>query len=539
MKYRCRLTITAVCLAAAFFTAAAPVRAFAALPSGEETAESAEERQEDQTGQDAAGTDPAGSEEEGTAAAGTETTGTETETTETAASPQQTGEGENGQDWPAGPSIAAPSGVLMEASTGTVLYDKNMHEQHYPASITKIMTALLAIENCDMDEMVTVPHEAVYMEDKGSHIALDEGEELTVEDCLYAIMLASANDAAYSLAVHIGGTIENFADMMNERARELGCQDTHFTNPHGLPDENHVTSAYDMALITREALKHDIFRTISGTTFYEIQPSANQPDQIPMSHHHKMLLPGKYHYDGVFAGKNGYTTVAQNTLVTCAERDGMDLICVTMETQGQQVYVDAATLFDYGFDSFRLMDVKDNASASTTAEIHARTGGVESTPLVTEEIPVQVEEDGNVVLPSGVSLSDLKAALYYDTENAHEGDAATLEYSYAGRTVGEAQIMLPASLVIPEETKPVPAETETASEPVRQEKGSFLWLYILLGIAAAAALGGGVYLFVRRQIWKSRWRKRRHGGKDPVYRQGIRRSSVYHVQARKRRWWRR
>lgn len=195
-----------------------------------------------------------------------ETASEETVETTAEAMTEETME-ETGEDWPAEPSIVAPSGVLMEASTGTVLYDKNMHEQHYPASITKIMTALLAIENCELDEMVTVPHEAVYMEDKGSHIALDEGEELTVEDCLYAIMLASANDAAYALAIHVGGTIENFADMMNQRAEELGCEDTHFTNPHGLPDENHVTSAYDMALITREALKHDIFRTIAGTTF--------------------------------------------------------------------------------------------------------------------------------------------------------------------------------------------------------------------------------------------------------------------------------
>ena len=203
MKYRCRLTITAVCLTAAFFTASAPVRSFAAEVSSSAALES-----------------------------GMETAPEETVETTAEAMTEETME-ETGEDWPAEPSIVAPSGVLMEASTGTVLYDKNMHEQHYPASITKIMTALLAIENCELDEMVTVPHEAVYMEDKGSHIALDEGEELTVEDCLYAIMLASANDAAYALAIHVGGTIENFADMMNQRAEELGCEDTHFTNPSG------------------------------------------------------------------------------------------------------------------------------------------------------------------------------------------------------------------------------------------------------------------------------------------------------------------
>ena len=150
---------------------------------------------------------------------------------------------------------------------------KNMHDTHYPASITKIMTALLAIENCEMDEVVTVPPEAVYMEDKGTHIALDAGEQLTVEQCLYAVMLlASANDAAYALAEHVGGTYENFIRMMNDKAKEIGCQNTNFTNPHGLPDESHITSAYDMALITKAALQYDMFRTVSGAFYYEIPP---------------------------------------------------------------------------------------------------------------------------------------------------------------------------------------------------------------------------------------------------------------------------
>ena len=157
--------------------------------------------------------------------------------------------------WVDSPSIMGESGIVMEVSTGTILYEKNMHDIHYPASITKIMTVLLAIEHCEMDEIVTVPPEAVYMEDKGSHIALDAGEQLTVEQCLYAIMLASANDAAYALAEHVGGTYENFIRMMNEEAKELGCENTNFTNPHGLPDENHVTSAYDMSLITKAALQ--------------------------------------------------------------------------------------------------------------------------------------------------------------------------------------------------------------------------------------------------------------------------------------------
>lgn len=216
------------------------------------------------------------------------------------------------------PSIIGESGIVMEVSTGTILFEKNIHDTHYPASITKIMTALLAIENCEMDEIVTVPPEAVYMEDKGTHIALDAGEQLTVEECLYAILLASANDAAYALAEHVGGTYENFICMMNAKAKEIGCQNTNFTNPHGLPDENHVTSAYDMALITRAALQYDMFQTVSGAFYYEIPPTEHQKDLICMNNHHKMIGKTNFHNEEVFAGKNGYTNAAGHTLVTCA-----------------------------------------------------------------------------------------------------------------------------------------------------------------------------------------------------------------------------
>ena len=437
--------------------------------------------------------------------------GQETESGGRETEQEATAEGDgSGADafWPSGPSVVAESGIVMEVSTGTILYSKNMHAQYYPASITKIMTALLAMENCELDELVKVPHEAVYMEDKGSHIALDEDEELTVEDCLYAMMLASANDAAYALAVHVGGTIENFADMMNKRAVELGCQDSNFVNPHGLPDERHVSSAYDMALITREALTHEIFRTVSKTVYYEIQPTDKQPDLIPMSNHHKMICSGKYHYDGVFAGKTGYTVVAKNTLVTCAARDDMELICVTMKTEGRQVYVDTASLFDFCFDNFKKVDI----GTSEAGEIKVPVKAADGTEKV-ETVPVQVAQDGYVIIPSQVNFSDLKPMLLLAAteENA---DTGVLEYTYGTREVGQASITLPDFLrtkAEPEETEP-----ETETRPAEEEKdgdAGFRWWYIPLGILAAAAVILGTVMLVRRQIWKYRWRKRRRGGR--------------------------
>ena len=193
--------------------------------------------------------------------------------------------------WPSGPGVQAEAAVVMEASTGTVLYEKNPHEQLYPASITKIMTTLLALEHCGLEEEVTFSYESVHNIDRNStHIFRDVGEIMTMEQCLYAVMLGSANDCAYAVAEHAGKGYENFIAMMNDKAASLGCVDTHFNNPHGLTEEEHYTSAYDMALISREALKNDTFRAITGTKRYTIPFTNKHPnEETPLVNHHKML----------------------------------------------------------------------------------------------------------------------------------------------------------------------------------------------------------------------------------------------------------
>lgn len=427
----------------------------------------------------------------------------------------QPSEGMQEQSWPAGPGIEGESGILMEVSTGTILYSKNIHAQYYPASITKILTSLIVIENCEMDEIVTIPHEAVYMdEDKGSHIALDEGEELTVKDCLYGVLLASANDASYALAIHVSGSIEGFTALMNRRAQELGCTDSHFVNPHGLPNEQHLTSAYDMALITREALKHEIFREISGTVFYEIPPSDKQPDQIPLSNHHRMLTSTPYHYDGVFAGKTGYTIVAKNTLVTCAARDGMELICVTMKTEGKQVYVDTAALLDFGFESFQKLDVKENMPSLASVNVHTRTGGTQVGEPSLQQLHLKVAQDGSAVVPVSAAFTDLSLDLYYDTEQAAPGEEALLECSYGGQTVGSALIALAPPLAVPDKTRPEEAQKAASqveeaerTEKVEQ-KWEFRWQYAAIGAAAMVVLGVAAFLAGRRMVWRNRWKRR-------------------------------
>ncbi len=448
--------------------------------------------------------------------------------------------------WPAAPTIVGESGIVMEVSTGTILYSKSMHAQYYPASITKILTALLVLENCELDEWVTIPYDAVYMdEDKGSHVALDVDEEVRVKDLLYALMLASANDAAHALAVHVGGSIEGFAEMMNQKTAELGCKNSYFVNPHGLPNDAQLTSAYDMALITREALKSEVFREIAGTLFYEIPPSEKQPDLIPMSQHHDMLTGTRYHYDGAFVGKTGYTTIAKNTLVTCAAREGMELICVTMKTEGKQVYKDTAALFDYGFENFKLLDIAENLPASISAEMFADAVAAKETDVdpsemdledglgkkrsdITKEIWVseknsdtageillkdpQIRRNENVVIPESASFEQLRLQIHYD-ENRREADApALLTFSYGERTVGSAVIDLPQELVeVPQEVSAqptVPQEAEAAETEKDEEAAGFRWWYIPLGLLILILLIGGG-LTIRRAIWMYRWRKRR------------------------------
>lgn len=192
--------------------------------------------------------------------------------------------------WPSDVSIQADGGILMDADTGTILYGKNENQQYYPASITKLLTALIVLERCSLDEMVSFSYDDVYNVEAGSSSAgIDEGDILTVRDCLYALMLASANESANALACHIAGTREDFAKLMNEKARSLGCTGSNFANPSGLNDENHYTTAHDMALIAREVIKNPEFLTINNTRSYQLAPTKRSPQGGYVANHHKML----------------------------------------------------------------------------------------------------------------------------------------------------------------------------------------------------------------------------------------------------------
>lgn len=345
------------------------------------------------------------------------------------------GEAKNTQYWPQGPEIVSSSGIVIEADTGTILYEKSSHDVHYPASITKILTTLLAIENSNMDDVVTFSHDSVY-NTGGSGIARDVGEQMTMKQCLYAVMLASANECAYAVAEHVAGDIGTFIQMMNDRAAQLGCENTHFNNCNGLPDEEHYTSAYDMALIAQEAYKNESFRILSSTKTYTI-PFTNKhtDEETYLQNHHQMLYPlktRKYLYEYCLGGKTGYTLAANNTLVTYAEKDGMTLICVVLDAPAGSHYEDTRGLFDFCFDNFKKMNIAENETSYSqqSQEKEGIMGGYE--PFVA------LNPESSVILPITAEFSDADSEIVCNEE--HDDILGSIYYTYAGRQVGSADL---------------------------------------------------------------------------------------------------
>lgn len=338
--------------------------------------------------------------------------------------------------WPDAPETLSPSVILMEESTGTILYEKNSDEAHYPASITKIMTTLLALENGNLSDMVTFSDDAIN-NTEGSGIARDYGEQMTLEQCLYGVMLESANECAYAVAEHVGGTVENFVDMMNAKAKELGCTNTHFANPHGLQDENHYTTAHDMALIAQAAYQNETFRIIIGTKMYTIPPTNKHAEETVLRNHHDMLCTyhnanRKYLYPYCVGGKTGYTATANSTLVTYAEKDGMTLICVVMNTQSPNQFIDTVNLFDYAFDNFQVLNVSEN-DTDYSAEATVDNGNLNNiAPFV------ELDKDAVIVLPKTAEFSDTSSSVEYNDSDSEI--AGSITYTYAGRNVGKADI---------------------------------------------------------------------------------------------------
>ena len=279
---------------------------------------------------------------------------------------------------PQQPSIYGEAAVLLDASTGQILYGKNIHQQMEPASLTKIMTCLIAIEEGDPDAVLSVSEQAVEDMEDSSTMDVVAGESLSLRELLYGLMLPSANDAANVIAEYFSGGNEGFAQKMNQRAQELELWDTHFVNPNGLNNTEHYTTPRDMAIIARAAFQNPTVAKVASTLSYEF-PATKKASARTITMGHKMLYPNdSRYYDGIVAGKTGYTSKAGNTLATCAERDGLRLIAIIMKSS-QTHYEDTKALLDYGFALAEAGELSTSGSSGgssqTTAGWHQDTTG--------------------------------------------------------------------------------------------------------------------------------------------------------------------
>lgn len=381
--------------------------------------------------------------------------------------------------WPQGPDIYGETAVLMDADTGTILYNKGMDELRYPASTTKLMTLLVALENSSLDEQVTFTETCLADQTPDSgNIGMQVGEVLSLEQCLLVMIIQSANDVATQVAEHVGGSVDAFCEMMNQKAAQLGCTNTHFVNASGMPDENHYTTAHDLALIMQAGLKNEDFRNIIAAESCTIGPTNMNSEARTFTTHHPLLASSApEHYDGCLGGKTGNTIASGHTIVTGAERNGMTLIAVAMRAELGQVAQDSIQLFDYGFNNFQKVEVPG----------------------------------GSVVIPNGNTVDQLTTV-----ETAAQDASVTLDYYYnenyyVGSGVEETVTETPsptqeAVTVTPE--APVTPEADGSQEAQETDDSVFRTAVLVLVVLIVLALIVTVVSAVRKKSRKKKNRRK-------------------------------
>ena len=393
--------------------------------------------------------------------------------------------------WPKGPGTYDDAAIIMEAGTGAILYAKNIDTHFYPASITKVLTALVALENGKFEDPVVFSHDCVaFLQPGDSSVGLKEGDEITLEQALYATLLASANEAAYAVGENVGKNAGHdynwFIDEMNARCRELGGENSHFVNTNGLHDPDHFTCARDMALIGCELFSHPEFFEIVQTHQHEI-PASDTCEQHVFQQKHKMLNPNSsQYYEYAVGGKTGFTSDALNTLITMADNGETQLVCVVLHSQSGYHYSDTRALFDYAYQNFVRTPVAGNETSEDVGEILEEEGG------------------GYVMLPKGVEFADLEMELVPDDANDGKG---TLNYTYQGNLVGTARAKLSDQYINAHKAKihelDADADVRNGQDRGMAEKA------VLIGLCVVWV--AMVILFVRMILQRKRQKKhRRH-----------------------------
>lgn len=458
--------------------------------------------------------------------------------------------------WPSGPSVHADAAIVMEVTTGLILYEKDIYTAYYPASITKVLTALLALENCSLNEIVTMS-DAAEQNVYGSRIGLVSGEQVTLRDAMYGMLLESANEVSYAIGEHVAakvngtsGSMEEFAALMNARVKELGGVNSNFVNSNGLHEDEHYTCAYDMALICKAAIQYPDFRKIAGTRTYTI-PATNKNVARPLANHHRFIRK-TLTYDYAIAGKTGGTTEALTTLVTFAEKDGLTLVAVVLHVDtALHAYEDTIDILNFAFENYSLYSIEDT-ELDHELEFPALFPPMPSFSLAEDSL-IHIGENSNVVLPNSADFSDAtKSITYTPVEEFVHGDnvIGQITYQFAGKTIGFADIiyynpdypitraefealwpsyMIPPDIVFQEENGvyvPIDSKSDDVSDDsdleddTKTEKQS--WLPVIFGAAAAIIVVLiGLYV-IRIELPHRRKRKaykRRHDARLRSYTQ--------------------
>lgn len=401
------------------------------------------------------------------------------------------------EGWPAGPDIGAEAAILIDAKTGTILYAKNIDEELYPASTTKIMTCMLAVENCELDEVVTFSHSAVFNIDPGSsNIGMDEGQSITMNQALQGILILSANEVANAVAEHIAGSQDAFADMMNERVEKLGLKHTHFCNPHGLYNPEHYTSAYDLAQIAREFFSYDVLRNISGTGVCTFEATATQPDSFTLASKNQLMKGKPYEYEYLVGSKTGYTSEARQTLVSCARKNGVELICVILKEESPYQFADTVALFNYGFDNFSKVNVAENDKKYVMDSGDFFESGND---IFGQKVNIlTISEESYVLIPNNVDFSGLETKVAYESDR--KDSVAEVNYYYGGNFVGNAYVKVnPVSTTLFEESEGnTQGGSVTNLEPIETKEGpttnknatfiNIKWVLALIVVVAGIAI---------------------------------------------------
>ncbi|MDV3425680.1 MAG: serine hydrolase [Bacillota bacterium] len=386
------------------------------------------------------------------------------------------------------PVILADAAILMDADTGKILYSKNIDKAYPPASVTKTMTALLTLENCNLDDEVTVDKRSP-LED-GSKIYIREGEKIKVKDLLYGLILASGNDCAGALATHIAGSPEAFAKMMNKRAKELGAKNTNFVNPCGLFNPNHKTSAYDLALIMRELIKHKEYMEISKTSSYQIAATNMQPVPRPLWNENKLIQNySSYFYPYAQAGKTGYTTESKFSYIAYAKKGSRNLIAVILHENTKSYYAETIALFEYGFNNFENIKFFSKGDIVSSIKIDNQ-----DFPLTAGSDFYYTREKGNTEVPTlNLIEQDLSGKSFTKQDNILKASIV-----YKESNIGQVFLKSSKDHIL----KKAAAVKQTFS----YLKNILLFiLYIFSGLLAAALLMR-FYNKKRRKKYKSKYR---------------------------------